>query len=197
MGTKRWPVPCIAVLLLMLASIQAAQASAPAPDADAARYEIDFMSGMIDHHAMAVEMASLCLERATHPELIEMCQSIKSAQTAEIARMQGWLDQWYDTEHKPKMTRAQRTQLRNLAALSGAEFEIAFMRQMIEHHQMALHEAATCLTETYHQELIGLCGSIASAQAQEIVTLRQWLCQWYGECLFTAASRSQPEQSFG
>jgi len=38
---------------------------------------------------------------------------------------------------------------------------------------------------------VGACepASFASAQAQEIVTLRQWLCQWYGERLFTAVAQ--------
>jgi uncharacterized protein (DUF305 family) len=36
------------------------------------------------------------LDNAEHPELLSLCESIEAAQLEEIARMQGWLEQWYD-----------------------------------------------------------------------------------------------------
>jgi len=183
----------VLALWISLALPFAASASAPAPSEEASRYEVQFMEGMIDHHAMAVRMADLCLQRAMHAELIELCTQIKSAQTAEIRRMQSWLEAWYDVTHKPSMSKSDREQMRRLSDLSGADFEIAFMRMMIEHHQMAIVEASDCLVNAYHRDLIGLCGSIASAQAEEIVTMRSWLCEWYDVCLLTAALTMRPQ----
>lgn len=180
-------------LWFLLAVPLVASASAPAPSEDASRYEIQFMEGMIDHHATAVRMADLCLERATHAELTKLCDQIKTAQTAEIGRMQAWLDAWYEASHKPSMSKSDREQMRQMGELSGADFEIAFTRMMIEHHQMAIVEASDCLVNAYHRELIRLCGSIASAQAEEIVTMRSWLCDWYRVCLLTARIASRPE----
>ena len=67
------------------------------PDASHAqsRYELRFMTEMIDHHAMAVEMGEMCLSRAVHPELLAMCQEIIAAQMQEIETMQAWLQDWY------------------------------------------------------------------------------------------------------
>ena len=44
-------------------------ASGPAPTKAQARYEIDFLQDMIDHHMMAVMTAELCVEKAVHEEL--------------------------------------------------------------------------------------------------------------------------------
>ncbi|MDP8927637.1 MAG: DUF305 domain-containing protein, partial [Actinomycetota bacterium] len=58
----------LAVVVLLGWAVPAS-AEAPAPDPATARYEIDFMSNMIDHHHMAIEMSEICLERAVHHEL--------------------------------------------------------------------------------------------------------------------------------
>ena len=54
----------------------------PAPDPAAANYEVRFMTKMIDHHAMAVMMAEMCVERAIHPDLTSMCTGIIANQQA-------------------------------------------------------------------------------------------------------------------
>ena len=92
-----------------------ASAAEPAPDRNQAVFEIRFMSEMIDHHAMAVMMAELCLERAIHPELLATCEEIKEAQLEEIATLQTWLQEWYGVEHEPEMTPGAQGQLEPVA----------------------------------------------------------------------------------
>lgn len=121
-------------------------AAAPAPESSTANYETDFLEGMIDHHAMAVQMASLCEGRAVHSELLSMCSQIASTQQQEIATMQSWQD-WYGATHQPDMNPGAMREMEKLAALSGAEFEIAFMQMMIKHHQSAVREGAQCSAE--------------------------------------------------
>ena len=156
--------------------------NAPAPATSTANYEIKFMTNMIDHHQMAIEMAQLCLTRAVHSELGELCQSIISAQSAEIQQMQSWLQRWYGVTYEPSMKRGDQKMLDRLASLSGAEFEIAFMEMMIQHHQKAITEAQTCLEKASHAELVRLCRNIIRTQSAEIEQLQTWLCQWYGRC---------------
>lgn len=76
----------VALLALSLFAIGAAPAvaSEPAPDRSTARFEIDFMQDMIDHHAMAVMMAQMCLDKAVRAELRSLCESIKTSQSQEI-----------------------------------------------------------------------------------------------------------------
>jgi uncharacterized protein (DUF305 family) len=151
-----------------------------APTAAQARYEIKFLMDMIDHHMMAVMTAELCDGRTVHPELQTMCEDIVAAQTQEIELMQSWLRDWYGIEYEPRMTPGMERQVEKLAALEGAEFEIAFMEMMIKHHEGAVKEGERCVERAYHPELIELCHEIIETQTAEIAQMQTWLSEWYG-----------------
>lgn len=157
--------------------------SAPAPSQSATNFEIDFMTDMIHHHHMAVMTAEMCIARATHSELRSLCESIRTAQMAEIEQMEAWLQDWYGITYEPVMKPGDEKMMERLASLSGAEFEIAFMEMMIKHHEKAIKEGRHCLDKAYHTELRELCENIITTQSAEIAQMETWLCQWYGECL--------------
>ena len=155
---------------------------------DPSRYEIKFMKDMIDHHQMAVMMAEECQERATHEELKEMCRTMEADQTAEIRQMRTWLHDWYKVHVDSMMTPAQmkamnaRGSMKMLTRLSGREYEIAFMKEMTKHHQIAIKRAAECTTKARHEELIEMCQAIETNQKREIQQFEDWLCTWYQQC---------------
>lgn len=167
-------------LFFLLAGM--AHASAPAPEPRRAEYEIGFLTGMVDHHAMAVQMASICQTKAVHAELAELCTDMRTAQQSEIVQMQAWLQGWYGVMHEPVMKPSDMQQMEKMAALSGAAFEIEFMDMMTRHHLVALREAAGCLWRAYHGELTDLCEGMIEDQLLEIQAMQLWLCQWYGRC---------------
>lgn len=167
-------------------------ASAPAPTQSQQQYEIRFLTEMIDHHAMAVMMAELCEGRTVHPELLQLCRQIRESQLEEIATMQTWLEDWYGIEHEPEMTPGMGNQMQKLASLSGAEFEIEFMKMMIRHHWTAVVRAQQCQKKAYHMELIQLCGNIESDQLREIQQMGMWLCEWYDICGYRTGTANMP-----
>lgn len=156
--------------------------NAAAPNNKTMRFEIRFMQGMIDHHAMAIEMAQLCEGRVIHHELLTTCQQIIEAQSREIETLQRWLADWYGITYSPQMSKQEQSQVAALASLSGAEFEIRFMEMMIQHHQMAIEMASDCVSRAYHKALVRLCERIIAAQSAEIEQFREWLCVWYNRC---------------
>ncbi|MFZ1372294.1 DUF305 domain-containing protein [Nostocoides sp.] len=171
----------LAASSLVLFSVVApsARANAPAQDPKVADFEVDFMTDMIDHHAMAVMMAESCVQKAVHEDLASMCESIGATQSQEILQMQSWLAEWYGDSHEPQMTTGQKRSMAHLDRLEGEEYEIAFMRSMIRHHWSAVREAARCLDNAEHPELLSLCESIEAAQLEEIARMQGWLEQWY------------------
>jgi hypothetical protein len=63
---------------------------------DGARpFDKAFIEQMIPHHEMAVRGSTMALRMVTQPELRELLQSIITSQSAEIAQMRDWYQQWY------------------------------------------------------------------------------------------------------
>lgn len=168
---------------------QPVKATKPAMStASVERYEIKFMKDMIAHHHMALMMAEECQERATHEELKAMCRSMEADQAAEIRQMRTWLHTWHKVHIDSVMTHAQMksmnamASMKRLTRLSGSKYEIAFMKEMIKHHEMAIKRAAECTTIARHEELIEMCRAIQTSQKREIVQMEDWLCKWYQQC---------------
>src|SRR5262249_44669893 len=88
-------------LVVAASSVARAQASHPVSGVEQARADslrhpytsadIDFMSGMIGHHAQAVKMASWAESHNASKSLQIFCGRVAMAQTAEIGLMSAWL----------------------------------------------------------------------------------------------------------
>jgi uncharacterized protein (DUF305 family) len=149
-------------------------------------FEVMWMTQMIDHHAMAVEMGEDCLAGATHPELLELCGDVVETQTTEIGWMTSWLADWYGVTYTAGSGGMMMGGEVELSGLTGAELELAFLEEMIPHHVQAVHMSQACTWRAEHPELADLCRSIIETQTAEIESMQQWLCDWYDRCGTTA-----------
>lgn len=178
----RRSIPALLAFGLALLLAGPAAAGGPAQDASGARFEVRFMTGMVDHHEMAMEMGEICLDKAVHSELVSMCEDVIATQTAEREDLLTWLSTWYGVSHEPQMTPGQERQMDKLMELSGADFEVAFMESLIRHHALAVVRAERCRDQGGHASLLAMCGDIVAAQSAEISMLQTWLCDWYDRC---------------
>lgn len=128
--------------------------------ADSLRYgyvqaDVDFMTGMIGHHAQAIKMAGWAPTHGADPEVQRLCQRIINAQTDEIHLMQTWLRDHGKPAPEPDPNGAMMTmhgmthtmlmpgmltpqQMAELDAARGHDFDRLFLTYMIQHHKGAL-----------------------------------------------------------
>jgi uncharacterized protein (DUF305 family) len=122
----------------------------PYSDAD-----VEFMSGMIPHHAQAVIMAGWAPSHGARADVAILCERIVVAQRDEIAMMQLWLrdrgqvvPDATSTRHKMKMNGVEHemlmpgmltdAEMAELDRARGPEFDRLFLVGMIKHHQGAI-----------------------------------------------------------
>ncbi len=116
--------------------------------------DVDFMQGMIMHHAQAVEMTALMESHTENKDLRLLGARISRSQTDEIKFMQRWLTARGESTSMPmpampgmdmsKMAMPLMPgmltpeQMEALRKAKGAEFDRLFLTGMIQHHNGAL-----------------------------------------------------------
>ncbi len=116
--------------------------------------DVEFVTGMISHHAQALVMSELAPSHGASPSVQTLAARIINAQQDEIALMQRWLadrgqpvPQVRDAHlehdahgsrehHMPGMLTQE--QLEELAAAFGREYDRLFLSYMIQHHAGAV-----------------------------------------------------------
>ncbi|MEO8397924.1 MAG: DUF305 domain-containing protein, partial [Chloroflexota bacterium] len=78
------------------------------------------------------------------------------------------------------MARRHETVMSGLNALTGHDYEIAWVESMIDHHDDALHMADRLLKQVEHPELRDLATTIIKDQSAEIRMMEALLDQWAG-----------------
>lgn len=140
--------------------------------------DIMFAQGMIPHHQQAIDISIIALKRSKNPAVKTLASEIIKAQKAEIAQMKYWLKVKktpMSMSHDMGMSgMLSETQVSALAKLSGTKFDIAFLNNMIAHHQGALG-MATWLSGSKNSESLKLAKSIRLAQSSEITAMEKLL----------------------
>jgi uncharacterized protein (DUF305 family) len=114
--------------------------------------DVEFLQGMIHHHAQAVLMAAWAPSHGASSAIAELCARIVVAQRDEIGFMQRWLREHQQTvpsadsahflmagmdmDLMPGMLTA--AQLQELDKARGKEFDRLFLQYMIMHHRGAI-----------------------------------------------------------
>ena len=160
--------------------------------------DVEFMQGMIVHHAQAVEMTALIESHTTNKDLRLLGARISHSQSEEIKFMKHWLEAKGEPTsvpmaempgmHMPGMDMSSHSMLmpgmlteKQMAALrkaKGAEFDRLFLAGMIQHHKGAL----TMVKDLFDSpgagqdaELFGFATDVDSGQRAEIKIMQTLL----------------------
>lgn len=159
--------------------------------------DVAFASDMITHHAQALSMVDLTLDRDLDPEVQALAEDIRDAQGPEIETMADWLTQWGedvpatmrdhvnsghdmgdmsdtmdDMGHDDMPGMMTSEDMEALENASDAEFQDMWLEMMIEHHEGAIEMAETEQEDGQFNDAVDLAGQIIDAQQQEIDTMQ-------------------------
>lgn len=147
--------------------------------------DVDFMQGMIAHHAQAIYMSRLAESRGINPRVLRFAKKIDQSQRAEIRLMQEWL---VANKQMAPDTNSFRTmmmvgmltnaQLATLEATRGAEFDRQFLTLMIQHHEGALKMVADLFATPRAAQDVDIsvfANDVELVQTAEIALMHQML----------------------
>lgn len=161
--------------------------------------DVTFASDMIQHHAQALSMVDLTLDRPLDPEVQALAEDIRAAQAPEIETMANWLTTW--GEDVPETMRDHVNSGQDMGDMSGMdgmddgdmpgmmtaddmdalknapdeEFEDMWLKMMVEHHEGAVEMAQDEQEGGEFKDAVDLAGRIVDAQKREIETMKDML----------------------
>lgn len=155
--------------------------------------DVEFISGMIGHHAQALVMSAFAPDNDANRTIQILAARITNAQTDEIALMQRWLrDRGRDVPEvgpgghmvhdagpdplMPGMLSPEK--LTRLARARGMEFDRLFLTYMIEHHRGAVTMVHALFAKDGAAQdnlIFKLASDIQVDQITEVARMRQML----------------------
>jgi uncharacterized protein (DUF305 family) len=149
--------------------------------------DVQFMQGMIAHHAQAIYMSRMARDHHADPRVLKLATKIDQSQVAEIRIMQEWLTRngqaapdtssWRTMHMAGMLTPAQ---LDSLDAARGAAFDRAYLTYMIQHHEGALRMVQDLLATPGAAQDVDVsvfANDVVSVQTAEIGAMRRMLAQ--------------------
>ena len=149
--------------------------------------DVAFISGMITHHAQAIEMVNLLKSRTDSESMRMMALRIEVSQNDEIAWMRRWLEerkQPLPAEHAHHMPGGMMpgmltdAEMTKLAAAKGPEFDRLFLEGMVKHHMGALimvEELFNAPGSAQQADMFDFASHVDADQRMEISRMTQML----------------------
>ncbi len=156
--------------------------------------DVAFATDMIQHHAQALSMVDLTLDRPLDPDVTALAEEIRAAQGPEIETMADWLTEWGedvpetmrdhvnsghdmgdmsdtmdDMDHGDEMPGMMTAEdMDALEEASDPDFEEMWLDMMIQHHEGAIEMAETEEAEGQFKDAVDLAGDIVATQTAGI-----------------------------
>ena len=161
--------------------------------------DVSFASDMIQHHAQALSMVDLTVDRTLDPEVQQLADDIREAQGPEIETMSDWLQEW--NEEIPDTMRDHSNAGHDMEGMGDSmdglysdmpgmmsgddfdelenapdsDFQTMWLEMMIEHHEGAVEMAQDQQNDGQYKPAVDLAGNVVDSQTGEIDTMKSLL----------------------
>lgn len=161
--------------------------------------DVTFATDMIQHHAQALSMVDLTVDRTLDPEVQQLADDIREAQGPEIETMSDWLQGWdeevpttmrdhsnaghdmegmgdsmdgLDSDMPGMMSGDDFDELENAP---DSEFQTMWLEMMVEHHEGAVEMAQEEQDNGQYKPAVDLAGGVVETQTAEIDEMKTLL----------------------
>lgn len=141
-------------------------------------FDHHFLSMMIHHHKMAIEMSELASSNGKSLELKQMAKKIISDQREEISKMESMLKETgkpaMKMSHDDPMMKDSMSEMEELKKSKGEEFDSKFATAMSKHHQMAIEMSELAESRAQMAGVKAMAGEIIKKQRKETEELAKF-----------------------
>ena len=161
-----------------------------------AEFDLLYIDMMLPHHGSIIALSGAALPHLTDPRLQKLAEDIIEDQTAENAQLTEWRTAWFGSG-EPATDGATMDLMLNAmpvgtmdemmgqmdAATQVAQFcaaenpDLAFIEQVIPHHQMAIDASEVALVQAVNPELVAFAEDVIAAQQAEIDLVNKILAE--------------------
>lgn len=180
-------IACLVVLTTIVVSCGGSSTSDSSTTTTFNDADVMFAQMMIPHHEQAIELADMALDPTVgaSSDVTALAGQIKAAQDPEIDQMKASLTSWGEPltddsgmDHGSMMGgMLDVDELDAIGALTGSEFDTAWIEAMIAHHEGAIDMAEEVLADGTDPGIKALAEAIISAQTAEIEMLEELLAR--------------------
>ena len=149
--------------------------------------DVEFMQGMIAHHAQAIVMSRMAETNGANPQVLKLSRKIDQSQVPEILIMQQWLRRYGqfvpDTaswHHMRMEGMLSDDELKAMSEATGVAFDRLFLTGMIKHHAGAIRMVDDLLKSPGAGQEVDanvFANDVVTAQTAEIGIMRRLLSQ--------------------
>jgi uncharacterized protein (DUF305 family) len=157
------------------------------PGAIYTKADVEFMQGMIAHHAQAIVMSRLAETNGANPQVLKLSRKIDQSQIPEILIMQDWLRRYDQFAPDTSSWRGMRMdgmlsdeEMTALATARGVEFDRLYLVGMIKHHAGAIKMVDELFKSPGAGQEVDaniFANDVVTSQSAEIGIMRRLLAQ--------------------
>ena len=149
--------------------------------------DVEFMQGMIAHHAQAIVMSHMAEKNGANPQVLKLSRKIDQSQVPEIILMQQWLRRynqfapdtasWHNMRMDGMLT---DDELKEMSNAKGVAFDRLFLVGMIKHHVGAIKMVDDLLKSPGAGQEVDanvFANDVVTAQTAEIGIMQRLLSQ--------------------
>jgi uncharacterized protein (DUF305 family) len=147
-------------------------------DRHEARYDIQFLDTMIEHHRQGIEMFKLAVQKSHSKKVKSKAQTMLDEQQKDIPKLQSLRNKIQSNAQESvnmDLPGMENMDMNELSSKSGKDFDEEFLKMTIKHHEGAIKMSEDALNKAQNKDVRNKAKMTIDKQTKEIAELKKML----------------------